>query len=71
MGRDRTEIGPEPIENFPEGIAGDSEFESANDVYRRMISKTDSSNISSRKDQEDSESIIYGRKSIYGSIFLH
>ena len=35
------EIGPEPTRtDYPEGEAGESEFEAANDAYRRKISKT-------------------------------
>ena len=35
------EIGPEPMRSdYPEGESGESEFEAANDAYRRKISKT-------------------------------
>ena len=67
-----SEIGPEPIrENFPEGIAGDSEFESANDVYRRMISKTDQFKhfVEERIEKTQRASSMVGNQ-YTGSIFL-
>ena len=67
-----SEIGPEPVRaNFPEGIAGDSDFESANDGYRRKISKTDHFKqfVEERIEKTQRASSMVGNQ-YTGSIFL-
>ena len=66
------EIGPEPLrENYSEGEDGDTDFERANDSYRRMISKTDEfrSFVHERIEKTQRASSMVGNQ-YTGSIFL-